>query len=270
MRTLFRLFFVILLVVVAVESAYIGWPIVRDIVMPPHSSEVQRGRELADRLGCFTCHGPDGVGGVPNPGSEAGEVPSFHEGTIMMYAHDDQDLREYILDGAPAKKLARPAYVERQQQQVLRMPAFRSVVSTREVELLVTYLRAASGLLGPATEPAARGAELAALNGCFACHGPMGGGGLSNPGSLKGYIPGFGGPDFDELVENDEELRAWIAEGGIPRLLNDPAARFFIDRQRVQMPAFKDFLTPEEVDALVAYVRWVATGEWKTMELHQE
>ena len=80
-----------------------------------HAAARQRrcsaGASWRSELGCFTCHGPGGRGGVHNPGSEAGEVPSFHEGTIMMYAHDDQDLREYILDGAPAKKLARPAYV---------------------------------------------------------------------------------------------------------------------------------------------------------------
>jgi len=264
-----RLFVALLFLVFAAETAYLAWPLARDLVMPPQASPVQLGRELAGQLGCFNCHGPGGTGGVHNPGSEAGEVPSFHEGTIMMYAHDDQELREYILDGAPAKKLARPAYVQAQQAQALRMPAFRSVVSANQVELLVAYLRATSGLLGPSSEPAARGAELAAANSCFACHGAMGGGGLPNPGSLKGYIPGYGGTDFDELVESDDELRGWIADGGIPRLQDDAAARFFIDRQRVHMPAFKSFLKPDEIDALMAYVRWVAGGEWKTMELHQ-
>lgn len=266
---LLRLLVAVLLLIVAAQTAYLAWPLARDIVMPPHASEAQRGRELAHRLGCFTCHGPGGVGGVPNPGSEAGEVPSFHEGTIMMYAHDDQDLREYILDGAPAKKLASPAYRARLAAQALNMPAYRGLVSRREVELLVVYLRAASDLLVPPDGPAARGAELALENACFACHGEMGSGGVPNPGSLKGYIPGFGGADFDELVENDEELRGWIADGGIPRLLNDPAARFFIDRQRIQMPAYKAHLQPDEIDALVAYVRWIASGEWTGMPLHQ-
>ena len=27
------------------------------------------------------------------------------------------------------------------------------------------------------------------------------------------------------------------------------------------MPAFKAFLKPEEIDALVAYVRWIAAGD---------
>lgn len=260
----------LLLIVVALETAYLAWPVARDIVMPPYASDVDQGRVLAQELGCFTCHGPGGRGGVANPGSKGGEVPSFHEGTLMMYAHDDRDLREYILDGAPAKKLARPAYQAEMAAQAIRMPAYRGYVSERQVDALVAYLRAASDLLGPADEPAARGAELALENGCFACHGELGSGGLPNPGSLKGYIPGFGGPDYEELVQNDEELRGWIAKGGIPRLLGDPAARFFIDRQRIQMPAFESHLGAGEIDAIIAYIKWIAAGDWRTMPLTEE
>jgi hypothetical protein len=76
----------------------------------------------------------------------------------------------------------------------------------------------------------------------------------------EGYIPGFGGEEFAELVRDDNELRAWIAEGGVARLRNDPLASYFIERQRIQMPAYKDRLTAEEIDALVAYVRWLRAG----------
>lgn len=264
---LLHLFTILLFIAVALETAYLAWPVARDIVMPPYASDVDQGRVLAGQLGCFNCHGPGGRGGVPNPGSKGGEVPSFREGTVMMYAHDDQDLRDYILDGAPAKKRDRPAYRAEMAAQAIRMPGYRGTVSARQVELLVAYLRAASDLLAPADDPAARGADLVAANGCFACHGEMGSGGLPNPGSLKGYIPGFGGSDYEELVGNDEELRGWIADGGIPRLRDDPAARFFIDRQRIQMPAFADHLKREEIDAIMAYVKWLAAGEWRGMPL---
>lgn len=264
-----RVALAVLLLVVTVQSAYLAYPMVRDLVAPPHASDAQRGRELASRLGCFSCHGPGGRGGVPNPGSKDGEVPSFHEGTIMMFAHDDQDLREYILDGAPARKRARPEYRAEMEAQLVSMPAFRDFVSAADVDALVAYLRSASGLLAPSDGPAARGADLAVANGCFDCHGDMGSGGLPNPGSLKGYIPGFGGPDFEELVRGDDELHAWIADGGIPRLRDDALASYFIKRQRVQMPAFKDHLQPDEIDALVAYVRWIADGTWRGMPLSE-
>lgn len=264
-----RLFIGALVVVLFAESAWFLYPAMRYLIMPPRDNAAQRGRTLAAQLGCFNCHGPGGRGGMPNAGSKTGEVPSFHEGTLMMYAHGDQELREYILDGAPAAKLARPDYHAEIDAQAIRMPAFRPVVSSAQVDDLVAFLRAASGLLAPPDDsPAAQGADLVAANGCFNCHGDMGIGGMPNPGSLKGYIPGFGGEDFDELVRGDEELHGWIADGGIPRLRNDPLASYFIERQRIQMPRFRDRLQPTEVDALVAYVRWLARGEWQKAPLN--
>jgi mono/diheme cytochrome c family protein len=258
---------IIALVALAVLIAFLAYPAVRDWIEPPFASEAQRGRALAEGLGCFNCHGPGGRGGVPNPGSKTKEVPSFHEGTLMMYAHTDQDLREYILDGAPAKKRDQALYQSEMKAQALQMPAFRGFVSDDEVAALVAYLRAASDMLVPPDEPAARGAELADANGCFDCHGVMGAGGLPNPGSLKGYIPGFGGPDFHELVRSDDELRGWIADGGIARLRDDPLASFFLGRQRIQMPSYTDRLSTADIDALVAYVRWLDGGTWQTMPL---
>jgi mono/diheme cytochrome c family protein len=257
------------ILVMLAESAWLAYPFVHNLILPPRDNPAQRGRQLAAQFGCFNCHGPGGTGGVPNPGSKTGEVPSFHEGTLMMYAHSDQDLREYILDGAPATKLARAEYKAEQEAQALRMPAFRAEVTARQVDDLVAYLRASSGLLEPLDDPAAKGVEIALANGCFDCHGAMGIGGMPNPGSLKGYIPGFGGEDYHELVRNDDELRGWIAEGGIPRLRDDQLASYFLERQRIQMPAFKDHLKPEEIDALIAYVRWLAVGDWQNAPLSE-
>jgi mono/diheme cytochrome c family protein len=264
-----RLLVPVLIGLLLAESAWLVYPLVRNLIVPPRENAAQRGRALAGQLGCFSCHGPGGTGGVPNPGSKTDEVPSFHEGTLMMYAHDDRDLREYILDGAPAAKLASPEYRAEQDAQVLSMPAFRPFVTVAQVDDLVAYLRAASGLLEPHDDLAAKGVEIALANGCFHCHGDMGIGGVPNPGSLKGYIPGFGGEDFTELVRDDDELRAWITEGGIPRLRDDPLASYFIERQRIQMPAYKDRLMADEVDALVAYVRWLQTGEWQKAPLSE-
>ena len=35
---------------------------------------VQRGRAIAERMGCFACHGPGGVQGIPNDGAKEGEA----------------------------------------------------------------------------------------------------------------------------------------------------------------------------------------------------
>ena len=265
-----RLVILTLAALALVESACLAYPVVRALIIPPRDNAAQRGARLAAELGCFSCHGPGGRGGMPNPGSKTGEVPSFHEGTLMMYAHDDDDVRGYILNGASASKLARPEYRAEMDAQLIRMPAFKDVVTAAQVDDLVAFLRASSGLLGPpAGSLAEHGGDVATANACFSCHGMMGIGGIPNPGSLKGYIPGFGGEDFEELVRDDDELRGWIRTGGVPRLRNDALAAHFIERQRVKMPAFGNQLSSADLDAVVAYVRWLASGQWQKQPISE-
>jgi len=256
-----------LVAALVVENAWLAYPTVRDRVLQVERSDVRRGRELATRLGCFTCHGPGGSGGVRNPGSKSDTVPAFREQTPMMFVHSDQDVREYILDGAPAAKRVRESYRNEMAGQAIHMPAFRNSVGEQDIGSLVAYVRAASELLGPSDSAVARGAEVVRKNGCFACHGEMGSGGQPNVGSFKGYIPGFIGPDFADLVRDDDELLGWIRDGSIPRLANHPIASRFLERQRIQMPAYKNFLEDDEIKAAAAYVRWLAGGTWRTQPL---
>ena len=135
----------------------LAYPKARDIVLQVEVTPAQRGYRVALRSGCFNCHGPNGTGGVKNPGSKDGEVPGFSGGTLMMWVKSEQELREYILDGAPARKRADAKYRQQMESQLLAMPAFRAFVSAGEVEDLVAYLRAVSGLITPPDELAAKG-----------------------------------------------------------------------------------------------------------------
>jgi mono/diheme cytochrome c family protein len=204
---------------------------------------------------------------MKNPGSQEGEVPAFTEQTQMMYVKSTDDLREYILDGAPTRRREDPDYRARMDGSALHMPAYRGLVSARQAEDLVAYLRAASGQVIPegaaATTAVSRGADLAFEYHCGRCHGALGAGGSSNPGSFKGYIPGFWGADYDELVRSDEELRQWIADGSIPRITEHPIGGWFFRRQAVKMPAYGKFLPPEDIAALEAYVKWIHAGAWR-------
>jgi hypothetical protein len=73
----------------------------------------------------------------------------------------------------------------------------------------------------------------------------------------SGYIPGFWGNDFEELVRDDTELRQWIEAGRLERIAENPIGKRFFERQRVAMPPFGQFLSTEEIEALMAYVRWL-------------
>jgi mono/diheme cytochrome c family protein len=254
-----------LAIVAAVETGWLLYPVVRRIVLAIEETPATRGHRLAAELGCFTCHGPEGGGGTKNPGSQEGEVPAFTEQTQMMYVKTTDDLREYILDGAPRRRREDPDYEARMQAAGLRMPAYRRFLSSRQVEDLVAYLRATSGQLIPPENEAVvlRGAELTAEYHCFTCHGPFGAGGVPNPGSFKGYIPGFWGADYEELVRNDDELRQWIADGEIARITEHPVGGWFFRRQVSKMPAYGKFLSPDDVGAIGAYVKWIRAGSWR-------
>ena len=143
------------------------------------------------------------------------------------------------------------------------MPVCRGHLSEGDLDGLLADIRAVSGLVTPTDPVAARGQDLAVRLGCFLCHGPMAAGGTGNPGSLKGYSPGWWGDDFRELVRDDDELGGWILDGGIPRLRERPIARYFLARQRVPMPAYRRFVSDVDLDALVRYVHRVNTGEWQ-------
>jgi len=250
---------------VVVLAGWIAYPHVRNVVIPPEQTSAARGHAVAVSLGCFACHGPGGGGGVHNPGTKEGEVPAFTEQTQMMYVKSTDDLREYVLDGAPKRRREDPDYVAKTKAAGLHMPAYRGFLSDAQLEDLVAYLRATSGQILPDEHLATVGANLALEVDCFACHGPLGSGGMPNPGSFKGYIPGFWGADFDELVRNDDELRVWISEGHLERIEDHPVGGIYFKRQRTQMPAYGKFIEAEEVDALVAYVKWIRAGTWKPL-----
>jgi len=255
----------VLVALVLAQAGWIAYPAVRARVLGLEDTPAARGWRLAGELGCFSCHGPGGSGGTTNPGSEEGSVPAFTERTQMMYVKNTADLREYVLDGAPQRKREDADYRAKMEAAALRMPAYRGYVRDEQVDDLVAYLRAASDQILPDEELAAKGAELATANDCFACHGPLGAGGVANPGSFKGYIPAFWGADFDDLVRDEQELRRWIAAGEIPRITEHPIGGRFVRQQTIKMPAYARFLPDADIDALVAYVRWIRAGAWRPL-----
>src|SRR2546425_6278227 len=131
------------------ETTWLLYPVLRARILSVEETPAARGQRLAAALGCFACHGPAGSVGTRNPGSEEGSVPAFVERTQMMYVKTTDDLREYILDGAPRRKRDDADYRAKVEKAALRMPSYRRFVTARQVDDLVAFLRAASGQLLP-------------------------------------------------------------------------------------------------------------------------
>ncbi len=221
-------------------------------------SPVQRGFVVAQEKGCFTCHGPGGIRGGPNPGYAFGDVPRFDGGTVMQYVEDEEEIREWILDGLPKRIRNDPDAMRPRQNAVIDMPGWRGMISEDDLEDLVAFFKAVSDFESPPEDSRAEEGRLAAWTlGCFSCHGPQGRGTMPNVWAFKGYIPAWDGDDFPDLVENDSELREWILDGAPKRLLQNPIARWFLQRQPIKMPAYRGHITDEQVEAIIAYVKWL-------------
>ncbi len=122
---------------VAYFLAVSGW-------RPTYSEDVYQGRQLAARLGCFGCHGPSGIGGVPNPGSATGHVPAWTGSEYADLVCDRDELRDWILEGR-IERLR-----ERRSKHKTRMPAYHDHLSDAELAKLIAYLES----LQPTSAPA--------------------------------------------------------------------------------------------------------------------
>ena len=213
-------------------------------------STIERGRRIAERMGCFGCHGPGGVSPIPNPDSTYGEVPGWAGGTWMMWNNTEGDVRAWIVDGHPTDRAPDP-------NALIPMPAYGDRISGGDLDDLVSYVLAVSQFGWPEDPQVADGREVAVRFGCFGCHGPEGRGLIWNPGSYKGFIPAWDSEDYLELVRDDDEFRQWVRNGISDRFQANPPARFILNEQPIRMPAYSDRITDQQLDALIAYVAWV-------------
>jgi mono/diheme cytochrome c family protein len=268
--TVRRIFLILLVVLRAVEHVWLLAPTAKRLVFPPKIHPAVEGREIANRLGCLGCHGADAGGGFVNRGAD-GDVPALAGGEKMMWATSEQELREWILHGHILDDEIgyEPAGFDAGQGsgRAVVMPAFDDYIDARELDLLIEWLRAISGLQFPDDAVVQQGMDTAHEVGCFDCHGPMGTGGVNNPGSLKGYVPGFFGEDYHELVADDAELRQWIENGISDRFAKHLIAGRIIKGQALKMPAYAEHLSDEELDSVVALVQWLASSEWEAVAI---
>jgi mono/diheme cytochrome c family protein len=114
---------------------------------------VAEGRDAAARAGCFACHGPQGRGDPPNPGSLKGYIPSWSGTDFPELARDDAEIREWVRDGAPRRLRSHPVASFFLRRQAIRMPAYGDRVSDAELDAIVGYIR---WLRQPAPDAAGR------------------------------------------------------------------------------------------------------------------
>lgn len=223
-----------------------------------HLPPAERGRRIAERTGCFGCHGPGGLRGANNPGRVDKTVPNFQD-DVMMYAKTPDEVHEWIHNGVTKKKSASVTWRTERDRGALRMPAFKGRMNERDMDDVVSYVLASAGMPEPEDSLVALGLQRAEDLGCIGCHGPGGRLARANPGSWKGYVPSWDGADFPELVHDSTEFRQWVERGVSHRFDSNPFASFFLRRATLKMPAYQKHLEVADVSALWAYVTWLRT-----------
>ena len=220
---------------------------VRSIFDAEVSTYSQGARVYAD-FGCGACHESLVLGPI-----QRRRKPAPH---VFKDWIDASDLSEEVRFGG--YKSDDYAVAQRSIPRKIKMPAYNDLISESDLRRLLVFLQV-NQLIN--TRSTSAGQNLARKYGCFDCHGPLGLGGVVNLRSLKGYIPGWFGLDFDELTNNgDREIVAeWINDGTSSSITDKSfawgmVARHFGESQAIKMPAFERRIPMEELDLLVDYV----------------
>lgn len=106
----------------------------------PVPEAVAEGRDVAARLGCFACHGPQGRFDTPNPGSLKGYIPSWSGEDFPELARGASEIREWVRDGSPKRLRENPVASFFLKRQAIRMPAYGERVSEHELQQITAYI----------------------------------------------------------------------------------------------------------------------------------
>jgi mono/diheme cytochrome c family protein len=185
------------------------------------------------QFACAQCHGELGRGGV------SPVVPAL---TSVGKTLTPAQMRHIIDHGLGESANPTAPY----------MPVWGAVISSRQVNDLVSYIRAGLPAVAGATPlvvPSGQGdvvagAVLYQRFGCVNCHGPNGLGGVPNPAAPDRTVPPLSGVAFRHQFNTDAKILAVIKSGSV------------IGRAPiVSMPHWGGIIPPQELNQIVAYLK---------------
>jgi mono/diheme cytochrome c family protein len=110
-----------------------GLPRVRyadPVPVPRDQGAAVAGSALYVRYGCINCHGPNGLGGVPNPQSPDKSIPPLAGQDFRKEFNTDAKIVAFIRSGSVIGK-----------QPIVSMPHWGGIIPARDLDALVAYLK---------------------------------------------------------------------------------------------------------------------------------
>jgi mono/diheme cytochrome c family protein len=98
--------------------------------VPTDQGSVVQGATLYVAYGCINCHGPNGLGGVPNPQSEDKTIPPLSGADFFQEFDTDKKIEDVIRSGSV---IGRPP--------IASMPHWGGILSDAQLSALVAYIK---------------------------------------------------------------------------------------------------------------------------------
>jgi cbb3-type cytochrome c oxidase subunit III len=116
-----------------VAYVHAGLPAVAGATPPAVQTDqgpVVEGAQLYVRYGCINCHGPNGLGGVPNPSSPDKSIPPLSGADFFSEFNTDQKIIDVIRSGSVLGKAP-----------IVSMPHWGGILSDGQLQALATYIK---------------------------------------------------------------------------------------------------------------------------------
>jgi mono/diheme cytochrome c family protein len=110
-----------------------GLPAVPGATAPPvitAQGPAVEGALLYQRYGCINCHGPNGLGGVPNPQSPDKAIPPLSGSDFFKEFNTDQKITDVIRSGSVIGRAP-----------IVSMPHWGGIIPDQQLQALVAYIK---------------------------------------------------------------------------------------------------------------------------------
>jgi len=103
-------------------------------VVPTGQGPAVEGQALYTLYGCINCHGPNGLGGVPNPQSPDKTIPPLSGADFFKEFDTDAKIRDVIVSGSVLGKAP-----------IVSMPHWGGIIPPERLNALAAYLKTLKG-----------------------------------------------------------------------------------------------------------------------------